>query len=61
MTDRERVILKAILDVLHDADGHQLVESQIHAAANARQVRGICPVVASAARARSWRLLRHRA
>jgi hypothetical protein len=34
MTGREQMLVKAILQAAHDADGHQLDEIALHAAAN---------------------------
>jgi len=38
MTTRERNIIRALLDVLHDADGHQYSDTQLHQALNVRLV-----------------------
>lgn len=38
MTRRERDIIRAALDVLHERDGHQLSDEQLHCATNGRLV-----------------------
>ncbi len=41
MTAREQELIKAVLDIAHDADGHQYQEAALHGAVNCRlQERG---------------------